>query len=139
MKLGIVISFVLLLLLSLLGLFAYWGVSDPASAATSQQNLAKMELPTDLPHLFVSNIPNGNAVNTYEKILDLYHENSEAWYSDNPPTKLNNTLIQLLIEAMQRERVQDGFLDKHIPVRPGATPDFDDALESIPGHRTGVG
>lgn len=133
MKLGIVISLVLLVLLSLLGLFAFWGISDPASAATNQKNLVKMSLPTDLGPLFVSNNPSGDTVAIYEKILDLYHENSEAWYSDTPPTELNNKLIQLLIEAMQCERVQDGFLDKHIAVQPGATPDFDDALESIPG------
>lgn len=133
MKLGIIISFVLLLLLGLLGLFAFWGISDASSGATNQKNLAKMDLPTDLQSLFISNNPSGDAVAIYEKILDLYRDKSELWYSDNPPTELNNTLIQLLIEAMQCERVQNGFLDKHIAVQPGATPDFDDALESIPG------
>jgi len=133
MKLGIVISLVLLLILSLLGLFAFWGISDTASTTTNQKHLAKMSLPTDLGPLFVSNNPSGDTVAIYEKILDLYRENNEVWYDDTSPTELNNKLIQLLIEAMQCERVQDGFLDKHIAVQPGATPDFDDALESIPG------
>ncbi len=133
MKLGLVISLIIVLFLGLLGFFAYRGVADPPTDATSSSKLAKMQLPTDLPPLFMPTIPNGDAARTYNKVLELYHDHRETLTGDVPPTQLIDQLVRLLIEAVQQERVPQGFLDKYIDVRPGATPGFHDALEAIPG------
>lgn len=133
MKLGIIISVVLLIVLGLLGFVAFRGVADGSSNATASEMLVKMDLPSDLPPLFISSVPNGNAARTYDKAIELYVDHRREFNSEMPRVDLINTLVSLLIDAVQHERVNQGFLDKHVPVQPGATPDFDDALESIPG------
>jgi len=132
MKLGIVLSLIFILFLSLLGFFAYRGVADPSTNATSPTKLSKRQLPSDLPALFMPNTPTGNAARTYSKILNLYHDHRDKFNDDEPPIEVTDQLSNLLITAMQQERVQDGFLDEHIPVQIGATPDFYDALELLP-------
>ncbi len=132
MKLGIIISVVLVIFLSLMGFFAFRGVSDPPSAATSPDKLAQRQLPTDLTPVFNSGIPSGDAAKIYQQAIELYQEHRDAFNQDIPPTEFTNTLVNYLIEAMQRQRVSNGFLDDHLPVKPGAMPDFDDAIEAIP-------
>ncbi len=133
MKLGVLISMVLVVFLGLLGFFAYWGVADPPTAATSPVHLEKMVLPTDLSPIFIPSAPQGDAARVYDRVLDLYQDHRDTFMTeDYPPTSLTNAMVSLMIEAMQQEKVKQGFLDDHIPVQPGATPDFQEALEAIP-------
>lgn len=133
MKLGFILSLIFVLFLGLLGFFAFRGVADPPTSATSISKLAKRELPSNLRALFIPNIPNGDASRTYGKILDLYQDRREDFNVDLPSREVTDQLVSLLISAMQQERVETGFLDEHIPIQPGATPDFHDALELLPG------
>lgn len=132
MKLGIVISTVLVAMLSLLGFFAYWGVADSPTVATTPSVLMKRTLPTDAAPLFISTIPHGDASRVYQRAIDLYVDNRHKLNDETPPPDLVNTLVSQLIEAMHQEQVSVGFLDEHLPVQVGATPDFIDALETIP-------
>lgn len=131
MKLGLIISFVMLAVLSLLGFIASRGVSDPTTTATSAEKLAQKQLPQQLPPVFLPSIPNGDASRFYTRALDFYRDNHETLQYDAPPKNLGDALVDLLIDAMQCQQVSHGFLDKHLPMQPGAMPDFDDALETI--------
>lgn len=133
MKLGFVISGVIVVFLGLLGFFAFRGVADLTTHASSSDKLVKMQLPTDLAPLFVPTLPNGNSARTYSRVLDLYQDHRETLNANVPPPAFIDEMVALLMEAMQQQRVRRGFLDERIPVQPGATPDFFDALESIPG------
>lgn len=131
MKLGIILSLIFVLFLGLLGFFAFRGVSDPPTSATSDSKLMKRKLPSDLSALFVPSIPNGEASRTYSKILDLYLDRREDFNADRPSREITGQLVDQLMIGMAQERVKPGFLDEHIPVQPGATPDFHDALELL--------
>ncbi len=124
-------------MLGLLGFMAYRGMTDPPTVATNTSMLEKKLLPSELPPLFIPITPNGDAARIYNQLFILYMDHHETFLHDLPPKELADTVVNLLIEAMQHERVKPGFLDDHIPVQPGATPDFAEALEMIPAVALG--
>ena len=133
MKIGLIISFVLVFLLALIGFFSFWGLPDEPTSATSADKLVKIELPSGLRPLSTMDQPNEDATEVYDRALDFYLEHQEALAEDLPSPKWSTQLTDLLIEAMHKGRVKNGFLDRHIPVNPASRPGFDDALETIPG------
>ncbi len=133
MKIGIIISVALVFLLSVLGFFSFWGLPDEPTAATSPKTLEKLELPTGLSSLSSTQKPNEDATEIYDQAFALYQKHHEAFAEDTPPLRWSDPLTELLVEAMHRGKVKNGFLDGHIPVQPGARAQYEDALETIPG------
>ena len=133
MKIGIIISLALVILLGTIGFLSFWGLPDEPTTATNPDKLVKIDLPTGLRSLTEMNQPNEDATPLYQQAIDYYLENKQAFSEDQAPVRFVNELTRLLIEAMNRGRVSNGFLDRHLPLAPGARPDFEDAFEMIPG------
>ena len=133
MKLGIIVSLVIVILIGVLGFVSFRGIADPPTAATSAEKLVKISLPTDLGSLYQPTQPTEDATESYAKVIAFYQEHHQPLSEPRPQERFTDPLTDLLIEAMRRGRVQHGFLDQHIPVQPASEPDFGDALEAIPG------
>lgn len=133
MKLGIIVSFIIIVLIGVLGVVSFRGIADPPTAATSADKLVAIALPEGLGSIYQPAQPAEDATEFYAQAITYYQEHRQPLSEPQPQERFTEPLTDLLIQAMQRGRVQRGFLDQHIPVQPGAEPDFGDALESIPG------
>jgi hypothetical protein len=129
-KLGYVISAVVVLAV-LAALTWVYGMADAPTAVTNAQALRAQTLPADLPELFTPGDPQADATPIYEQAIALYTEQRGALPRTREHDELVSALADLLIAAADAGRVQPGFMDRHIPIRIGAEPDFADSVEAI--------
>jgi hypothetical protein len=133
MKLGILISSVIVLVLIALIVVASMGFADAPTIATRKAGaLAKVELPADLPPIALRT-GSADVQPIYEQLLTLYKENPAVFNGeDPPPPSVAQTAAELLIRAMEEGDVSEPFLDKHLPMRLNAEPYYTDALVLMP-------
>jgi hypothetical protein len=108
-----------------------YGHADGPTKATGSEALAQQTLPADLPKLVEASDPQADAGPYYEQAIALYAENVDALPKTRKHDELVDGLCDLLLKAAAAGRVEDGFLDNHIPVAIGAQPDYGDAVEQI--------
>ncbi len=132
MRLGILISLLIVVVFGAVAFVGIRGVAESPTPATSPDKLQRQTLGKGLPALFEVTDPAEDASAAYEGILGFYKEHQARLSTEPPDIELTDQLVTLMIRAMKKGRVTQGFLDKHLPVFPGATPTFDDALETIP-------
>lgn len=120
MKLGIVISLLIVVMLGLLLYLKLGGSPDrPTPATTAPGALDKMTLPADLPTVFEPTNPQADATELYAKAFDFYEANQSRLGSSGADPQVLDQLIDLLIEAMQAGKVKPGFMDDRTPLEPG--------------------
>lgn len=132
MKLGIIISVVILIFFGAVGYMGFRGFPEPPTMATSPDKLAVQTLAADLPVVFESPNRGHEATNYYEQALRYYADHRIELSTEPPGATAADEIGALLVKAMRCTEVQEGFLDTHIPVKPGGKPDFEDALEVMP-------
>ena len=130
MRLGIIISIVIVALLT--GLFFVLSGSSPdePTKATAPAKLKEFKLKAGLPAMWEvtsSDTPSGPL---YDKLLSLVQGN-KRYSDDNVPDMLVETMVGQLIAASEAGQPATGFLDDKIPMKPGAEPTFGGALEVI--------
>lgn len=125
-----VITAVSAALLMGLGVLLY-GHADVPTKATGPEALALQTLPADLPKLVEASDPRADAGVYYEQAIALYVGNADALPKTRRHDELVDGLCELMLKAAAAGRVDDGFLDQHIPVAIGAQPDYGDAIENI--------
>lgn len=132
MKIGFVISVAIVVVAgAAVAIALKGGAADTPTQASSEAALAALTLPTDLPEVFTPSNPDIESSFIYEKAFVLYTMNRSQFERDEPPKELVDQLAKLIIDASNAGKVLDGFLDRHIPVEPSASPDFEDAYEGI--------
>jgi len=131
-KLGVGLSVLLLVIVAGIGTVTHRGIADFATSATRSELLVKAQLPSHLVPIFVSEQAAEDATVIYTKILTVYRDNLAELSQEQPPDVLLERLTDLVLQAMERGQVKQGFLDQYIPVEPGAQPRFRDALEVVP-------
>ncbi len=131
MKLGILISALILLVLAVAGYFLYRRLPDSPTAATAPEQLQKATLPPKLPAIFQSEDAAGDAGAAYDEVFKFY-VNDIAEYKDQPiPATASDKLINLLGEAMRAGKMRDSYLDELVPMQMGldVRPEYGSALE----------
>ncbi len=130
MKLGYVISAVAVLAV-LVALTLEYGGADAPTAVTTAGALRVQTLSADLPVLFTPSDPRADAAPIYDLAIALYAEHRGALPKTREHDELVTALADLLMQAADAGRVEHGFMDRHIPVKIGAEPDFADSVEAI--------
>lgn len=121
---------VAVLLLMVAGVLWY-GQADGPTNATNAAALKNQVLPDDLPAIAEPGQPGVDAGPYYKKALALYTLHPDVL----PKTKEHDALVaevsDSLLKAASAGHVEPGFMDKHIPVKLGAQPDYGPAVEEI--------
>lgn len=132
MKLGIILSLVLVLLLTVVGTVAYRGIADDPTSRTAPEKLVKVSLSAGLPAVFTPDEPNADATPLYQQAVAYYKSHTKELDPQKFSARAADELATLLISAMKAGKVSTPLFDDMIPVVPGALPEFGDALEVIP-------
>jgi len=104
---------------------------DGPTSVTTADALKKQSLP-DTPTTFALHTdPNTDAAAIYEQMILLQEEHADALTKTREHDELIAGVSRLLIEAEGAGLVEQGFIDRHIPVQIGVGPDFQDAIESV--------
>ncbi len=131
MKLGIIISLVIVLALAGLFVFLNSGGGDVLTKQTNERTLQQASLPTDLPPLLTPSRPDDDAGDLYLRALRLYSRNERKLERDTPDAQLAEEIVELIDQASAAGRVASGFLDRQIPMKTAPLPEFGGALEGI--------
>ncbi len=132
MKLGIILSVVLVLLVSVIGTVAYRGIADDPTSRTAPEKLVKVALPAGLPAVFTPDEPNADATPAYQQAVAYYKAHTKELDPQKFSARAADELAALLITGLKAGKVSTPLFDDMIPVVPGALPEFGDALEVIP-------
>ena len=108
-----------------------YGSPDRPTSMTNAAALAKRTLPVDLPALVKPTGPDDDAGAYYEQAIGLVGEHPDVLTRTREHDDLVDDLCELLLKAADAGRVEDGFMDGHIPVSNGARPDYGEAVELI--------
>lgn len=133
MKLGIILSVILLAFILLISVMLGLSPADSPTSLSSAEKLQKASLPADLPPLYISDNPNAVANEKYKAAFDFYRENKRRFDYGDAPVQFNDQLAALLIEGMKAERVVPPLFDNQMAMKPQGDTEFGDALEVVPG------
>lgn len=106
------------------------GAPDPPTDAVRPDRLARMDLPADLPALHTPARPDADATAAYDRPLGHAQRHAATLQrtSGTDTREAADTLRGLLIDAAEAGRVESGFLDRYVPLEPGAEASFGEAL-----------
>jgi hypothetical protein len=130
MRLGIIISIILVALLAFLFVALSGGQVDPPTRATAPEKLKEFKMKAGLPKMWEVSSPDASATALYDKLFTTVHGN-KRYADDNVPDALVETAMSQLIAASEAGQIANGWLDEKIPMEPSATPEFGDTLEVI--------
>lgn len=130
MRLGIIISIVIVALLAGLFYVLSGSAPDAPTKATSPEKLKEFKLKSDLPAMWDSPNADEAAGPIYDKLLTLVSTN-KRYQDENVPDTLVETMLGILISASEAKQLAPGFMDDKIPLKPSADPTFGPALEYI--------
>jgi len=131
MKLGIIISIVIVAFFGLLAFFVFRGVADAPTSATRPEQLAAVTPPQDAPPLFTPTRPEADATPRYREAFELYQRQPGVFDRGTPSPAVLGQVTDLLQRAADAGQVQPGWLDDQIPMRFNADPEFGAALEQV--------
>jgi hypothetical protein len=136
MKIGIILSLVLVLILGGFFFIMTYSPADDPTSATKPSALEKVELPTDLPAIVEATEVNRDANAAYAAVFAYYYEHVEDFAKnhrviEDPDEASATKLTDLLVEASKAGHLTRPFLDGIVPMKPGAEP-VNDPLGIIP-------
>lgn len=102
------------------------GTPDPATTATADAYLKIQKPSADLPAVCPPGEA-GDAGTIYQQAFDYYKQHQVELNGRRPPAGPIQHLRDMLVQAVGRRDVTDGFADQSIPLEPGATPDWGNA------------
>lgn len=131
MKLGIILSVVIVLVLAAVLFFTTQGVADLPTGATRGDKLEKVSLPPGLPRIVEPGDPTIEASRAYDKVFALYTERRKDFDRDPVPPMLADQLTGLVIDALPAGKFSEGFIDEFVPVNLLDEIEFREALEVV--------
>lgn len=132
MKLGLIISGVIVLAVIIFMVLSGRQPPDPPTKATTAAGaLDKVEFPTDLPRLYTPQSPNNSADAPYKSAVAFARENAKALTGKSPQPGMVFRLSNFVIDGLDAGQVSAGLLDDQIPMTLGEQPEFGDALTTI--------
>ncbi len=134
MIVGMVVSVVIVLgLLIALILVNRQAPADAPTQDTAPAKLVKQELPADLPPLFTPTHPDVDSNPVYRKVFAFYdeHRGQMQIAATEQANELATQLANLLIQAMNDGKPVPIYLDKEVPMRPGAAAPFEEGFQAI--------
>lgn len=133
MKIGIIISLVLVLLVGGIVFMALNTPHDGPSSKTNEKQLALQSFSADLPELVPAPKDGpGEAKEIYGKLIEYYNANARQLDGRTPPARMVTSVTRMLTDANDASYQGQGFLDDQVSVVPGANPGFGAALEVLP-------
>jgi len=130
MKIGIIISLIIIVLLGSMTFFLLRGFPDEPTRATAPDTLKPLMLPSDLPPVF-NPTSEGDATELYNQALRLFADQERQLLSEDPPENTIKRLAQLLTEARDKTGITHGWLDNRIPIAPNALPEYGVGLQAV--------
>ena len=127
MKIGLIISAVIVLLVLVIGCFIYWGNPDRPSGAIRDDMLQRIEFEASLPEFFAA-AGSGDAADHYRTAVEIVTSNRLAGKRGAPDARQLDRVIAELIRGMGQSSVTHGFIDDQVPMTPAAIPEYDEAL-----------
>ncbi len=131
MKIGIAISVAILILIGLVVFMATLGVAEPATPATAPDKLVIISLPRDLPSLAPDADPDIDAGDRYDRTFKAYESAKRQLAGGSVNSSVADDFAARLIRAAQAGKIDHGFLDQRIALKPGTKHDFNEAFEGI--------
>lgn len=131
MKLGVILSVVLVLALGAIIFLSTQGVADQPTSATRAEKLQKAVLDPSLPRMVDAGSPDLDAARAYDKVFALYADNTKVYDKRDVPQSMADKMTGLLIDAMAAGKVEAPFIDEYVPMDLTKRPEFGDALEAI--------
>lgn len=135
MKLGILISSIMVIAITLVLIFTLRGVPEEPTTATRAENLALRTELNDLPKIYEEK--GGDAWNEYQAIFQFYRDNRAnidtllqeltSYTGDTPPeppAEISEKAIDLFIAAHEAGTVSASQLDGTTKIWPNAPPDI---------------
>ena len=119
MKLGIVISLVIVIAFAGFGFYLWYGKPVAATSATAQGRLAQVELPSDLPAMFTPSEQDAIGNPRYADAMKYYYREESALRPGNEDPEVVERLADLYIHAMNAARMDDELFDKAYPIKLG--------------------
>lgn len=113
-----------------IGIAVMWRGVDAPTAASRDELLVKMSLPTDLPAMDQRG-SSGDATSDYRAAIELYQEHKHDLRRKDPPREIVKQLADHLLAGAQKASVTSGFLDEQLPLEPGARPEYGDAATKV--------
>ncbi len=113
------------------GVVYFIGFTDAPTSLTNAAGLKTQILPKDLTVIVNSGEKDGDAAVYYDRAIVLYSQQRGVPAKTPKHDELVAELCGLLEQAADAGHKQAGFMDRHIPVKIGAQPDFGDAVEVI--------
>jgi len=131
MKLGILVSLIIVLALGGLGYVIYRGFPDAPTSATSEEKLASVAPPASLEPLFTPTNPDADATGHYDKAFKLYAQHDRAFADGEPGSATMQRLATNLKDAADAGQIEPGWLDEQLPLVLNPDAEFGAALELI--------
>ncbi|MEX0775004.1 MAG: hypothetical protein WD042_04740 [Phycisphaeraceae bacterium] len=131
MKIGIVISVVIVLLLSTVFFVTAYGIADSPTGLTMGAAVAKQELLSGLPAVYQPSDPGASANQAYQELFDYYMANKSDLGFEDPNMAKVDQVIDLLIKASNAGQVQTPFFDDQIEMKYKGAAKFEAAIEAI--------
>ncbi len=129
MKLGIIISVVIVLLVGGLAYVGLVGFADNPTSASSPARLKKAELPSGAATIFPSGTEAAsNANRAYKEAFDFFTRNDRDLNREDPDAGKADRLVDLMIAAAKAATVDKPLLDDLLPMEAGASMGLPDAV-----------
>lgn len=130
MKLGIILSVVLVVVLGGFYFAMTYSPPDQPTSATSESKLIAVALPAGLPAMFEPTEVSKDANAAYAEVFTYYQDHFEDFIKNRqviaePDTTSATRLTDLLITASRARKVSKPFLDDIVPMKPGGEPPHD--------------
>lgn len=131
MKIGIVISGVIIVIFGAVIIVSMMGFPDGPTPQIQTQGLMKgQSLPTDLA--VIAQLGSGDSLETYRQAFTFVQENRAKFPLDETPQEPEaSQLVDMLLRAQSQGRVSSPFLDAYTPKKPGGMCEYGDAIGRI--------
>jgi hypothetical protein len=123
MKIGIVISLVILLLIGGMLFLGSRGTVTGSTSLTAASKLKAQTLPALAP-LYEPTKADENATAHYEDAVDIAYQYESSLTKSPRPAEQSQDIVDHLVAAMDAGRVQQGMLDQYVDVALFAEPKF---------------
>jgi len=132
MKVGIVISIVILVIVAVVFFALFRGVADSPTSLTAANKLAKQTVPEGASAIIPVQNPGGDATPLYLEAIEIAQNREDTLMRDDAAeSRPAEEIAELLIDAMSRGRVEHGFLDQYMPMEPRTQPTIGGAFETV--------
>jgi len=131
MKLGIILSLLLVLVFGGVAFVMFRGIPDGPTSATNASALAPVDPPRELQPLATASESGLSATALYDQAFAYYKKRDRAFDNQRATDSDNAAIAELLMRASRRDVAEPGWLDRGLPMELSPQAEFGAALESV--------